>query len=156
MVAPIPTNTANTARPQWLTAHKLRGPDLDARLFSSVRVRWVAHRRIGSAETVVPGSHLNAREYRHVEADHLLSIGRPGVTEQGHRNFGAIDALCRMQLDARRLGCTIRVHDACPELRELIGLAGLADVLLGESIGQPEPTEQPGLEERVQRRNPPA
>lgn len=78
------------------------------------------------------------------------------MTEPGRLDIGAIDALCRMQLDARRLGCTIRVHDACPELRELIGLAGLADVLLGEAIGQPEPTEQRGLEERVQRRNPPA
>jgi len=78
------------------------------------------------------------------------------VTVSGKPDFGMIDALCRMQLAARRLDCTLRVHDPCPELRALIELAGLADVLLGETDGKSELPEQPGLEETVQRTDPPA
>ncbi|MFI2208862.1 STAS domain-containing protein [Streptomyces sp. NPDC020141] len=42
----------------------------------------------------------------------------------------AVDALARMRLTARRLGCRIRLRDASPELLallDLIGLTGLAD-----------------------------
>jgi hypothetical protein len=46
-----------------------------------------------------------------------------------------VEALCELQLAARRLGCTIRVHDPSPELRDLIVLAGLAAVLLTEVGG---------------------
>jgi len=41
----------------------------------------------------------------------------------------AVDALARLQLAARRNGCEIRVCHASRELRELIALMGLADVL---------------------------
>ena len=40
-----------------------------------------------------------------------------------------LDALCRLALDARRSGYRIRLLRASPELRELIELAGLTDVL---------------------------
>jgi ABC-type transporter Mla MlaB component len=40
-----------------------------------------------------------------------------------------IDALARAQLTARRLGGRIRLCNACVELRELVTLAGLSDVL---------------------------
>lgn len=40
-----------------------------------------------------------------------------------------VDALARLQLTARRLGSTIRLRDACAELRDLIALTGLSDVM---------------------------
>jgi hypothetical protein len=40
-----------------------------------------------------------------------------------------IEALARLQLTARRLGRRIRLHDVCGELRGLLALMGLADVL---------------------------
>jgi len=40
-----------------------------------------------------------------------------------------IDALCRMRLAARRLGCQLALRDASRELRELLSLMGLTDVL---------------------------
>jgi anti-anti-sigma regulatory factor len=41
----------------------------------------------------------------------------------------ALDALARLALLARRRGCELRICGASPELRSLITLAGLADVL---------------------------
>ena len=40
-----------------------------------------------------------------------------------------VDALCRLQLGARRHGCQVRLRGASPELRELVEFMGLADVL---------------------------
>jgi ABC-type transporter Mla MlaB component len=40
-----------------------------------------------------------------------------------------IDALARMQLTARRLGRSIHLRHACPQVQELLRLAGLAEVL---------------------------
>ena len=36
-----------------------------------------------------------------------------------------IDALARLQLTARRLGCRLRLRHASPELRELVAFMGL-------------------------------
>jgi anti-anti-sigma regulatory factor len=59
-----------------------------------------------------------------------------------------IDALARLQLAVRRQGLEIRLRNALPELRELITLIGLDDVLRVEPGGQPEEREQPlGVEE---------
>ncbi len=41
-----------------------------------------------------------------------------------------VDALARLQLAARRHGCRIRLQGASTELRELVDLIGLRDVLL--------------------------
>jgi ABC-type transporter Mla MlaB component len=41
----------------------------------------------------------------------------------------AVDALARLQVAARRRGCRVVLRHACPELRELVALMGLADVL---------------------------
>ena len=65
-------------------------------------------------------------------------------------DLGMIDALARLQLAARRTGWTIRLRVACPEVCELIELAGLADVLALEALGQPEDGEQLGVEEVVE------
>ncbi|HEU6444408.1 MAG TPA: STAS domain-containing protein [Gaiellaceae bacterium] len=40
-----------------------------------------------------------------------------------------VDALCRLQLGARRTGCTVRLRHAAPELLELVAFMGLTDVL---------------------------
>jgi ABC-type transporter Mla MlaB component len=46
--------------------------------------------------------------------------------------MAVVDQLARLQLEARRLGCSIRVRHACAELRELIELSGLDDVVVSE------------------------
>lgn len=40
-----------------------------------------------------------------------------------------IEALARLQLAARRRSCTIRLHEASPDLLELVAFLGLANVL---------------------------
>jgi ABC-type transporter Mla MlaB component len=40
-----------------------------------------------------------------------------------------VDALARLQLGARRHGCTVRLRHATGTLRELVELMGLTDVL---------------------------
>ena len=41
----------------------------------------------------------------------------------------AIDAVARLQLTAKRVGRELQLRDACTQLRELIALAGLSDVV---------------------------
>ena len=40
-----------------------------------------------------------------------------------------VDALARLQLAARRLGCQVRLRNASDELLELVAFMGLTDVL---------------------------
>ena len=70
----------------------------------------------------------------------------------------AVDLLARLQLTARRLGSHLRIQRACGELRDLLALTGLAEVvelwdrLPLELRGQAEERKQgPGVEEE---RNP--
>ncbi len=49
--------------------------------------------------------------------------------EEGRIDLGAVDALARFQLEARRQGCTVWLRHACPDLIGLLELAGLAGVL---------------------------
>lgn len=73
-----------------------------------------------------------------------------------HPDAGTIEALARLQLTARRLGRRVRLRDPSRELRELLDLFGLADVLRVEPGRQPEEREQPlGVEERVEMGDPP-
>jgi ABC-type transporter Mla MlaB component len=73
-----------------------------------------------------------------------------------HPDAGTIEALARLQLTARRLGSRIRLRDPSPELRGLLDLFGLADVLRVEAGRQPEEREQPlGVEEGVEMGDPP-
>ena len=39
-----------------------------------------------------------------------------------------VDALCRLQVAARRLGCRVRLRGASDDLRELVAFMGLTDV----------------------------
>jgi hypothetical protein len=73
----------------------------------------------------------------------LACAGRPDID--------VVDGLGRLQLAARRLGCVVRLRDACPELRELLDLCGLREVLgAGRQVGgETEGGEEPGVEEVV-------
>jgi hypothetical protein len=76
----------------------------------------------------------------------LAGRGRPGMA--------VVDELARLQLAARRLGCSIRLRDACMELCELLDLCGLAEVVapaagLGQAGGEAEGGEQVGVDEVV-------
>jgi hypothetical protein len=65
--------------------------------------------------------------------------------------LAAVDALARLALVARRVGCPLRVRRASPELRDLVEFCGLTERLGVELQRQPEEGEEPlGLEERVQ------
>jgi ABC-type transporter Mla MlaB component len=59
-----------------------------------------------------------------------------------------VDALARLQLTARRLGCKVLLRHACGELQQLLAFAGLSDVLpmvlRVETSRQTEEREQPG------------
>jgi hypothetical protein len=60
----------------------------------------------------------------------------------------AVEALARLQLDARRRGCTARVQGASSELTELLAFCGLSFVLGVEVKRQPEEREDRlGVEE---------
>ena len=85
-----------------------------------------------------------------------------GDTELGRWALGACDRsdlrtinqLARMQLAAGRVGCAIRVRDACAELAGLIELVGLTETLfetvpLGQVRRQSEDGEQVRVEEVV-------
>ena len=67
--------------------------------------------------------------------------------------LAVVDALARLQLAARGLGCSIRVLDAGPDLWELLDLAGLAPLVCGASTvqvgGETEGGEEVGVEEVV-------
>jgi uncharacterized ferritin-like protein (DUF455 family) len=55
---------------------------------------------------------------------------------------GTLDALARIQLNARRLGLDLRLRHASSELEELIAFAGLAEVLCVEAQRQTEEREE--------------
>jgi hypothetical protein len=68
----------------------------------------------------------------------------PLLCHDGRVDLGAVDALARVQLEARRRGCTVWLRRACPDLIALLELVGLLQV-----IRQAERLEQGGVEEVV-------
>ena len=68
-------------------------------------------------------------------------------------SLATVDALARLQLAARRMGCSIELRGECGSLAGLIDLVGLREALLAGLVvevgGQPEDLEQPGVEEVV-------
>ena len=68
-------------------------------------------------------------------------------------DLSVVDELARLQLEARRQGCSIWLRDACPDLLALLRFTGLAGALQLESrlqVGrQPEELEEAGVEEVV-------
>ena len=76
------------------------------------------------------------------------------VAEVGDPDVAIVDALARLELTARRLGRRIVLRDPCDELRQLLFLLGLSDVvpLAGgpQPGGKGEEREQTrGVEKRV-------
>jgi len=78
-------------------------------------------------------------------------------------DLATIEALARIQLIARRLGITVELRGAPSELRELLSLAGLEEVLrCSEPLavkprGEAEEREElRGLEEKGDAADPPA
>jgi anti-anti-sigma regulatory factor len=72
-------------------------------------------------------------------------------------DVGTLDALARMQLNAQRIGQSIRLRGVSTDLRRLIELSGLDEVLRVEPRGQAEQGKEPfGVEEEGELRNPPA
>lgn len=69
-----------------------------------------------------------------------------------------VEALCRLQLAARRQGCSLALRHASSELLDLVAFMGLAEVLPGsavESGGQPEEREERlGIEEERELHDP--
>lgn len=80
----------------------------------------------------------------------LVESEAPVVCDVGaltHPDVSAVEALARVQLTAHRLGLEVRLRHASRELRDLLNLVGLWDVLPmdaasgGESSGQTEQRE---------------
>jgi hypothetical protein len=80
------------------------------------------------------------------------------LAPSGRTGLELVDELARLQLAARRLGCSIRVRDAWTVLSDLLDLVGLAELLTGsvlEAGGEAECREQLGVQEVVQTGDPP-
>ncbi|MET7438437.1 STAS domain-containing protein [Streptomyces sp. NPDC005568] len=74
----------------------------------------------------------------------VAGLGPPGLA--------AVDALARLELTARRAGGRIRLRNADPALRALLGLVGLRF----EAEGEPEEREPAGgVQEAVEPGDPP-
>ena len=77
------------------------------------------------------------------------------VADVRRADLATINALARAAANARRAGVELHVVNASPELRELIGFAGLSGVLLGRHGRQAEEREEPvGVEEGVETDDP--
>lgn len=50
----------------------------------------------------------------------------------------AVDELCRLALAAGRLGCRVVLVDVDSPLHDLLVLAGVDELLLGEAPGRPD------------------
>ena len=102
-------------------------------------------------EQVVPGT----------GADHPTVI-LCDLAQLTEADMGTVDALARLALGARRLGCSISLRDPSSNLCELLAFAGLGDVLPRapasgvEVVGEPEQREEPlGIEEEGDPADPP-
>ena len=74
---------------------------------------------------------------------------------RGTVDLGVVDDLARLQLAARRMGCSIKLRDACDELSALLAFLGLARAIAGspggvlQVVGEAEGGEEGGVEEVV-------
>ena len=76
------------------------------------------------------------------ETDEIL-----GWVDARRPDLAIVDSLARMQLGARRRGTRLALRNVNDELRGLLELVGLADVLALEPRREPELGEQLGVDE---------
>jgi hypothetical protein len=102
-----------------------------------------------------PGRHARPTCMVPAEARAEVVLLRDGVevacwplrASDGRVDLRVVDAVARLQLEARRQGCTVWLRDACPNLVDLLELTGLVGVL---QVGrEAERLEQAGVEEVV-------
>lgn len=89
------------------------------------------------------------------------SIVACDVERLGPPDIETVDALARLALAIRRSGCRMELEHASPQLRDLVGLAGLARVLPCarlplEALGESEEREEPGRVEEERHADDPA
>jgi uncharacterized protein len=76
----------------------------------------------------------------------LLRESRAGVAVCDVRGVEpdavTVDALCRLQLAARRIGCQVRLRHASDGLLELVEFMGLTDVLPDREFAPPRPSHE--------------
>jgi anti-anti-sigma regulatory factor len=77
----------------------------------------------------IEGTALCQRLRQRIEAHGDADLVICDLTRIRHPDAAVIDALARVQLTARRLGCTVRYRHAHPDVRALLELAGLGQVL---------------------------
>lgn len=77
-----------------------------------------------------------------------VEVARWPFLDGGRVDLTVVDALARLQLAARTMGCSIRLQDAGADLAGLLELVGLADAVL-QGLGQAEGGEQRGVDEVV-------
>jgi hypothetical protein len=78
-----------------------------------------------------------------------MEIARWPLTFSGAPDVSVVDELARLQLAARRMGCTVRVWDASEDLCRLLAFVGLAGAVGLQVGGEPEEVEEGGVEEVV-------
>jgi hypothetical protein len=81
-----------------------------------------------------------------VHGDAEMVVGR---LTGARPDLALVDALSRLQLAARRLGCAIRLDGASRDLRDILELTGLAGRLGVEPRREAEGSEQLGVQEVV-------
>jgi hypothetical protein len=72
------------------------------------------------------------------------------VTTGSGCDLAVVDALARLQLAARRWGCSIRLRGAEDEVLGLVDLLGLKEVLIGGPDPPESAREVPGEAERLE------
>jgi STAS domain len=78
-----------------------------------------------------------------------------GHVDARSADLALVEALARLQLSARRRGERVRLRNVSDELRALLELVGLDQVLAVEARRQPELREQLRVDEVVQPGDPP-
>jgi anti-anti-sigma regulatory factor len=84
------------------------------------------------------------------ETDEVL-----GYLDATSPDLALVESLARMQLRARRRGERVRLRNVSDDLRGLLELVGLADVLAVEAQREPELREELRVDEVMQPGDPP-
>src|SRR5690242_21808577 len=78
-----------------------------------------------------------------------------GYVDATSPDLALVESLARMQLRARRRGERVRLRNVSEDLRGLLELVGLTEVLAVEPEREPELREQLRVDEVMQPRDPP-